>query len=94
MGISYAQSPKEKEQLIDETALYLVDFTKLNSVNDLVLILSAMGISFGATHPHFEVVKAFLNLDNPIHMNTMPQEQEFHPAGKKEIELPKLKSLK
>jgi hypothetical protein len=78
----------------DPTALYLVDFSKLNSVNDLVLILSAMGISFAGTHPHFEVVRAFLNLDNPIHMDKMPQEQEFHPAEKKEISLPKLKSVK
>jgi hypothetical protein len=47
----------------DPKALYLVDFTKLNSVNDLVVILSAMGISFAGSHPHFEVVKGFLNLD-------------------------------
>jgi hypothetical protein len=79
---------------VDPTALYLVDFSKLNSVNDLVVILSAMGISFAGTHPHFGVVKPFLNLDNPIHMDKMPQEQEFHPAEKKEISLPKLKPVK
>jgi hypothetical protein len=39
-------------------------------------------------------VRAFLNLDNPIHMDKMPQEQEFHPAEKKEISLPKLKPVK
>jgi hypothetical protein len=71
----------------DPKALYLVDFSKLNSVNDLVVILSAMGISFAGSHPHFEVVKPFLNLDNPIYMNESDKPTE------KEIKLPKLKKL-
>jgi hypothetical protein len=73
---------------IDPKALYLVDFTKISSVNDLVLILASMGISFTATHPHFEQVKQFLNLDNPIHLN------QERPAESKEIKLPKLKIVK
>jgi hypothetical protein len=70
----------------DPNALYLVDFTKLNSVNDLVVVLSAMGISFAGTHPHFEVVKPFLNLNQPIYMQQQPEA--------KEINLPKLKGIK
>jgi hypothetical protein len=73
---------------IDPKALYLVDFTKIESVNDLVLILASMGISFTATHPHFEQVKRFLNLDNPIHLN------QERPAESKEMKLPKLKIVK
>lgn len=74
---------------VNPNALYLVDFSKMNSVNDLVVILSAMGISFAGTHPHFEIVKPFLNLDNPI---TMPNQQVEQPEAK-EIKLPKLKQL-
>jgi hypothetical protein len=72
----------------DPNALYLVDFSKMDSVNDLVVILSAMGISFAGSHPHFEVVKPFLNLDQPINIQRPPQAEE------KDLKLPKLKTLK
>lgn len=75
-------------QQIDPNSLYLVDFTKIQSVNDLVLILASMGISFSAAHPHFEQVKGFLNLDNPIQLN------QERPAESKEIKLPTLKKVK
>jgi hypothetical protein len=45
---------------------YMVDFTKLTNVNDLVVILSAMGISFPGNHPFIQQIKPFLNLDNPF----------------------------
>lgn len=48
---------------------YMVDFTKLTSVNDLVMILSAMGISFPGTHPFINELKPFLNLENPFPLN-------------------------
>ena len=73
---------------VDPNALYMVDFTKISSVNDLVLILASMGISFPSTHPHFEQVKQFLNLDNPIHLN------QERPAEPKEMSLPKLKPVR
>lgn len=76
------------EPKIDPTALYVVDFSRLESVNDLVVILSAMGISFPANHPNFEHVKRFLLLENPIHLN------QERPAEPKEINLPKLKPIK
>lgn len=73
---------------LDENALYLIDFTKITSVNDLVLILASVGFSFSTRHPHFEQIKGFLNLDNPIPMNQpiAPKEEE--------IKLPKLKKIK
>lgn len=51
---------------VDKNKAYLVDFSKFQSVNDLVLVLSAMGISFPGDHPFIEQVKPFLNLENAI----------------------------
>jgi hypothetical protein len=76
-------------QQIDPNTMYMVDFSKMESVNDLVVILAAMGISFPATHPHFDQVKRLLNLDNPIPI----QQPNVQPEGKK-LSLPKLKTLK
>lgn len=79
---------KKPETQLDENSLYLIDFTKITSVNDLILILASVGFSFSFRHPHFEQIKGFLNLDNPIPMN--------QPVAlkKEEIKLPKLKNLK
>ncbi len=60
---------------------YLVDFSKLTSVNDLILVLSAMGISFPGNHPFIEQIKPFLNLDNPFPMQE-PKKPEFIPLKK------------
>jgi hypothetical protein len=78
---------EEKEVQMD--SLYLIDFTKVASVNDLVLILASMGISFSPYHPHFEQIKKFLNLDNPIPMGegqTKPKVED--------IKMPVLKTIK
>nr|CAB5223251.1 hypothetical protein UFOVP385_17 [uncultured Caudovirales phage] len=76
------------QQQVDENSLYLIDFTKITSVNDLVLILASVGFSFSSRHPHFEQIKGFLNLDNPIpsNMPVAPKQEE--------IKLPKLKQIK
>ena len=74
---------------IDKNKLYMVDFSKLNSVNDLVLILSAMSIAFPGDHPHIEVLKPFLNTDNPMDMPARPQQPK-----QEEFKLPKLKTIK
>lgn len=76
------------QQQLDDNAVYLIDFTKITSVNDLVLILASIGFSFSPRHPHFNNVKPFLALDNPI-----PTNQPILPK-KEEIKLPQLKSLK
>jgi hypothetical protein len=71
----------------DSTKIYMVDFSKMTSVNDLILVLASMAIAFPGTHPNIEALKPFLNLDNPIDgPNTQPQA--------KEIALPKLKTIK
>ena len=74
---------------INPNALYVVDFTKITTVNDLVLILASMGISFSGHHPHFDQVKRFLALENPI----IPGGQNVQPEAK-EMVLPKLKTIK
>jgi hypothetical protein len=60
---------------------YLVDFSKLTSVNDLILVLSAMGISFPGNHPFIENIKPFLNLENPFPLE-QPKQPEFIPLKK------------
>ena len=60
---------------------YLVDFSKLTSVNDLIMVLSAMGISFPGNHPYIENIKPFLNLENPFPMQG-PKQPEFIPLKK------------
>lgn len=83
--LDFGTAPK-----VDPNSLYLVDFSKITSVNDLVLIFAAMGISFSTHHPQFEAVKGFLNLDNPIPINQVGQPQ----PQPKDIKLPKLKPVK
>lgn len=75
------------EPKLDPQAAYLVDFSKLTSVNDLVLILSAMGFTFAGSHPFIDQVRPFLALDNPIYPGGPKPE-------KKEMSLPKLQKIK
>lgn len=83
-----ASAMGESVSQVDPNALYLIDFTKMNSVNDLVLILSCMGISFSGAHPHIEKVKDFLDLAHPIPMQAQqPQPQRT------EMQLPKLRKI-
>jgi hypothetical protein len=74
---------------INKEALYLVDFAKCSSVEDLVLIFASMGLSFSGYHPHFDTIKHLLDLSNPIIPNQAP------PQPKPEnLRLPKLKQVK
>jgi hypothetical protein len=64
----------------------MVDWTKMTSVNDMVLILASMAIGFPGNHPNIEQLKPFLNLENPIKREGQPE--------KKSLDLPKLKKVK
>jgi hypothetical protein len=86
MGISYAQAPKEQEQLVDENSIYMVDWSKMTSVNDMILILASMAIGFPGNHPNIQQLKPFLNLENPIKQQGQPES--------KSLSLPKLKQVK
>ncbi len=74
---------------VNRDALYLVDFSKIDSVESLVLIFACMGLSFSGHHPHFDKIEHLLDLDNPIIPNQpMPQQPKAQ-----DIKLPKLKKL-
>jgi len=74
------------EQLVDENSIYMVDWSKMTSVNDMVLILASMAIGFPGNHPNIQQLKPFLNLQNPIKQQSQ--------LDAKSVALPKLKSIK
>ena len=51
---------------IDRNKAYLIDFSKMSSVNDLMLVLSSFGFSVKGDHPYIEQLKPFLNTERPI----------------------------
>jgi hypothetical protein len=75
---------------INKDALYLVDFSKMTGVEDLVLIFASMGLSFSGHHPHFETIKHLLDLTNPV----MPNQPAPPQPKAEDLKLPKLKQLK
>jgi hypothetical protein len=74
------------ELLVDETSIYMVDWSKMTSVNDMILILASMAIGFPGNHPNIQQLKPFLNLENPIKQQGQPEA--------KSLSLPKLKQVK
>ena len=60
--------------VIDENAQYFVDFSRLTRIEELILILAAMGINFNPKHPYFNSIKHLLNLNQPIKVG-VPTEQ-------------------
>lgn len=72
---------------IDENALYFIDFSKMTRIEDLILILASIGFTFSPKHPHFELLKQFMDINNPIYPNK-PEPQQH------EIKLPKLTPIK
>lgn len=73
---------------IDNDAVYLVDWSKLQSIDELILLLASIGFSFSPHHPQFNTIKHLLALNQPIRIG-QPQQQE-----QKELKLPKLKMVK
>jgi hypothetical protein len=58
---------------VDPTKAYVVDFSKLQKPEDLVLVLSGLGITFPGNHPIIPHIKQFLNLQNPIDLPQQPK---------------------
>ena len=52
----------------DPNSLYFIDWSKINNVNDLMIIIAAMGISFSPHHPAWERIKGFVDYSNPINL--------------------------
>jgi hypothetical protein len=74
---------------VDMNSLYLVDFSKCQSVNDLMTILSVVGFQFSPSHPGFQYIQQFLALDKP-----MPMHPQMAQPEQKKMTLPKLKKVK
>lgn len=50
----------------DEEIFYFIDFTKLTNVNDLIVVLQALGLGLSNKHPHFNLLQSFLDLNKPV----------------------------
>ena len=82
--LNFGEAPK-----LDEKAVYMVDWSRMTSVNDMVLVLASMAIGFPGNHPNIGQLTQFLNLDNPIYPN-----QGIPLQKPEEVNLPKLKPIK
>jgi hypothetical protein len=51
---------------LDQELFYFVEWSKVQNVEQMVLILQAMGFGISSKHVHFESIKEFLNLDYPV----------------------------
>ena len=69
---------------LQENKAYVVDFSKLNSVQYLMIVLSGLGITFPWDHPLIEHLKPFLNTETPIDMIPQPR-AEFIPLSKEPL---------
>lgn len=72
---------------IDKDAVYLIDWSKMEKIEDLILLLASIGFSFSPMHPQFETIKHLLALDRPIKVGGPKPEP-------KQMQLPKLKPVK
>lgn len=52
----------------NQEIFYYVNFSKLQNVNDLVMVLASMGFGLSDKNPNFEQVKPFLDLDRPVRL--------------------------
>jgi hypothetical protein len=50
--------------------LYLIDFSKITNVNELVMCLASIGLSISNKNPMFEQIKPFLALEQPFEVPT------------------------
>jgi hypothetical protein len=71
------------ESKVDKDALYFIDWQKVKSVNDLMIIIASMGISFSPYHPAWDRIKAFVDYSNPMPLPNQPKAEP--------INLPKIK---
>lgn len=64
--------PGNSTKKVQADKAYMIDWTKLTSVNDLVLILQMLGIAFPGNHPGISEIERFLDFGNPIPLNQAP----------------------
>lgn len=89
MPVTTITNENTQQTEINRDALYLVDFSKIDSVESLVLVFACMGLSFSGHHPHFDKIMHLLDLENAIVPNNpIPQQPKLE-----QIRLPKLKKV-
>jgi hypothetical protein len=52
---------------LDSNAFYLIDFDKVQTVDDIKRILGAIGFNFVGNHPRIHLVADLLDRNNPIY---------------------------
>ena len=57
-----------KKQDDNQEIFYYINFSKLQNVNELVLVLASMGFGVSDKNPNFEEIKQFLDLDKPVRL--------------------------
>ncbi len=73
------------QQEPDKNSLYMVDFNKVKTPQDLITIFACIGFTFSGAHPHIELLTQYLDLNNPIPNPQQPQKQT--------LDLPKIKKV-
>jgi hypothetical protein len=76
---------------IQQDAVYLVDWSRLKSIEELIMLLASIGFSFSPQHPQFQNIQHLLDLSRPIQIGNP---QQVGQAQEKNLQLPKLKSIK
>ena len=76
-----------------EDSMYIVDFSKLASVEDLITVFASMGVSFHKSHPHWKNIERFLDLNQPIPLNRNVLPRDVPEEPKKDLKLPKIKKV-
>ena len=58
---------KLNEPALEQGAFYLLDYNKINSVDDIKAILEAIAFNFVSNHPRITAVAHLLDRNNPIY---------------------------
>jgi len=58
---------KLNEPALEQGAFYLLDYNKINSVDDIKAILEAIAFNFVSNHPRIQNVAHLLDRKNPIY---------------------------
>ena len=78
----------------DMNSLYFIDWEKVTNVNDLMVIIASMGISFSPHHPAWDRISGFVDYSNPIQLPQQPQQiQKAETPKFEKMDLPKLKTI-
>jgi hypothetical protein len=60
------KSTFEQFATLNAEAFYLLDYSKISSVDDIKAILEAVAFNFVGNHPRINTVKHLLDLNNPL----------------------------